>query len=142
MVSLDSLHTFVAAYRLGSLTRAAAHLRLSQPAVSAQLRNLERDLGEPLLVRGPRGVVPTARGDALARRLAPHLDALAHALGGETGESDTEPPVLHLGGPSDFIAGWAVEPIAALLSAGVSVRVSVGTAYELPTSSSTPASTW
>ncbi|MEU4427970.1 LysR family transcriptional regulator, partial [Actinoplanes sp. NPDC024001] len=77
MLSLDLLHTFLAVHRAGTLTRAAELLGLSQPTVTAQLRTLESRIGQPLFVRGARGVTPTPAADDLARRLDGPLDALA-----------------------------------------------------------------
>ena len=48
--------------RTGSITKASADLRLSPPTVSAQLRMLERSLGEKLLRRSGRNLVPTEAG--------------------------------------------------------------------------------
>ncbi|NUR32319.1 MAG: LysR family transcriptional regulator, partial [Catenulispora sp.] len=76
-MDLALLRTFLAVHRAGSLTRAAADLGLSQPAVTAQIRTLEQRVGTELFVRLPRGVAPTAAADDLARAVAPHLDALA-----------------------------------------------------------------
>lgn len=62
--------------RAGSLTAAARDLGWTQPAVSQHLQRLEREAGCPLLVRGPRGVVPTEAGRALLAR----ADAVAGEL--------------------------------------------------------------
>ena len=73
------LRVFCTAARMGSLTRAARHLGLTQPAVSFQLRDLESDLGAELFERGPAGVTLTPAGaqlDALARPLVGAVDAL------------------------------------------------------------------
>ncbi len=48
--------------RTGSMTRASEELRLAVPTISAQIRNLERTLGEKLLVRSGRRVVPSEVG--------------------------------------------------------------------------------
>jgi DNA-binding transcriptional LysR family regulator len=63
--------------RAGALGAAARELGWTQPAVSQQLRQLERETGCTLLLRGPRGVTPTeagtllvARADAVAAQLA------------------------------------------------------------------------
>nr|BFE86387.1 hypothetical protein GCM10020093_089880 [Planobispora longispora] len=69
-LSLDVLRTFLAVYRSGSVTGAAHVLRMSQPAVSAQIKALETTLDRRLFERLPRGVAPTAAADELARRLA------------------------------------------------------------------------
>lgn len=60
------LATFAAVARLGSVSRAAEEMHLTQPAVSIQLGILEDAAGTPLLQRGPRGVRLTAAGELLA----------------------------------------------------------------------------
>ncbi len=57
-LSLDSrlLETFRAVAQAGKISAAARTLHLSQPAVTAQIRRLEEDVGRPLLVRTARGV--------------------------------------------------------------------------------------
>lgn len=80
LTDLDLLSTFLEIYRGGSLTAAATRRGLTQPAVSGQLAKLERELGEPLFVRGSRGVTPTPRADELARRVGQHVDQLRAAL--------------------------------------------------------------
>ncbi|WP_018352407.1 LysR family transcriptional regulator [Longispora albida] len=63
----------------GSLTRAAAALRLTQPGLSAQLKRIERMIGGALFVRDVRGAVPTALGELVlsrARAVLPALDDL------------------------------------------------------------------
>src|SRR5260221_4718044 len=76
-MDLVLLRTFLAVHRAGSLTRAAADLGLSQPAVTAQIKTLEQRIGVELFHRLPRGVAPTAAADELAGAVAPHLDALS-----------------------------------------------------------------
>ncbi|TQF01530.1 LysR family transcriptional regulator [Kitasatospora acidiphila] len=63
----------------GSLTRAAASLRLTQPGLSAQLTRIERVLGGELFSRAQSGVVPTAFGEVVlsrARAVLPTVDEL------------------------------------------------------------------
>jgi len=70
----NHLALFHAVAMEGSVSRAATRLRISQPAVSKQVRELERALGTELLERLPRGVRLTAAGDLLVsytRRLFP-----------------------------------------------------------------------
>ena len=75
-MELRTLRNFAAVVRAGNVTRAAAALHISQPALSMQLRELEEELGGPLLVRRARGVEPTERGSMLLRR-ADDIVALA-----------------------------------------------------------------
>jgi len=49
------------------MAKAAAHLAVSQPAVSDAIANLEAALGVRLLDRGPHGVAPTIYAEALLK---------------------------------------------------------------------------
>lgn len=62
--------------RTGSLSAAARSLTMTQPAVSQQLRLLEREAGCPLLLRSSRGVTLTEAGELLLAR----ADAVAGQL--------------------------------------------------------------
>jgi len=65
-LDLNLLKTFDALMDERSVTRAAARLALTQPAVSGMLVRLREAFGDPLFVRSSRGVLPTARAEALA----------------------------------------------------------------------------
>lgn len=67
-MELYQLKTFVAIAKEGSLTRAAERVFTSAPAVSAQLKALEDELGVKLFERTPRGMVPTQAGRSLDRK--------------------------------------------------------------------------
>ena len=73
MITLRQLRAFLAIVNLGSLTAAARQLHLTQPALTVQLRQLERALGLRLMDRTTRAVSPTATGADFARALAPLL---------------------------------------------------------------------
>ncbi|MEU1435999.1 LysR family transcriptional regulator [Streptomyces sp. NPDC005775] len=122
-MDLALLRTFLTVHRAGSFTRAAALLGLSQPAVTSQIRTLERQLGRPLFLRRARGVTPTTIGDELAHRAAPHLDALVEIA--ET-ELDTETGVrtLHLAGPPEFTSLRALPALTPLIAQGLALRSS------------------
>lgn len=64
-MELHQLAYLVAVTDEASFTRAAGRLLVSQPGVSAQIRRLERELGEELLDRSGRLVRPTAAGAAV-----------------------------------------------------------------------------
>lgn len=70
--TLEQLKTLLAVVEHGSFSKAAGALNLSQPAVSVQIRTLERETGRQLLERRPRKLVLTDAGRILynyARRL-------------------------------------------------------------------------
>lgn len=61
-MELRHLRYFVAMAEAANVTKAAAQLRVAQPAVSRQVQDLEDELGVDLLRRSPRGVTLTAEG--------------------------------------------------------------------------------
>ncbi|SNS74333.1 DNA-binding transcriptional regulator, LysR family [Streptosporangium subroseum] len=82
------LRSFVTAVRAGSISRAAATLGRTQPALSQQLRKLEKAVGSPLLHRAPSGVSPTRAGEELLPYAERILALSAQALS-ETGRALT-----------------------------------------------------
>src|SRR5664279_1143758 len=70
-MDLKQLELFVTVADLGGFSRAARLLGVAQPAISRQVRSLEVELRQNLLVRNGRGASPTEAGKRL----------LAHARG-------------------------------------------------------------
>ncbi|MFE7105894.1 LysR family transcriptional regulator [Streptomyces sp. NPDC057575] len=128
-MDLTLLRTFVTVHRAGSFTRAAALLGLSQPAVTSQIRSLERQLGRPLFLRRARGVTPTTIGDELAHRAAPHLDALVEIAEAELDE-ESGVRTLHLAGPPEFSSMRALPALTPLVAQGLALRSSFFTGAE------------
>lgn len=96
-MKLSSLQALLAAVESGSLRAAARRLQLSQPALSKMIRELERELGAPLLQRSSRGVVATAEGRILyqrARRACQELGTAADEIAQLGGKMVGQ---LHLG---------------------------------------------
>jgi DNA-binding transcriptional LysR family regulator len=75
-VEIDQVEAFVAIVRGRGVTRAAAALHLSQPAVSRRLDLLERELGAPLFERIRSGVILTEAG----RAFLPHAEAMLASM--------------------------------------------------------------
>src|SRR6267142_4524589 len=61
-MELRHLRYFLAVGEALNFTRAAAQLRVAQPALSRQMQDLEDEMGVDLLRRSPRGVTLTAEG--------------------------------------------------------------------------------
>lgn len=72
------LQFFEVLYRLGSATRAAETLGVSQPTVSLWLAHMRRVLNDPLFVRTPAGMKPTPRAEAMIETVRGVLDGLRH----------------------------------------------------------------
>jgi len=71
---------FLAVARERSFTRAAAHLGVSQSALSHTVRALEARLGLRLLTRTTRSVSPTEAGERLVQRVAPRFAAITEEM--------------------------------------------------------------
>lgn len=78
--SLPELHAFLAVCKLGSFSRAAAVLFVTQAAVSRSVQRLEQRLGCPLFERTTAGVTPTARGSAFQTLVEAHVLGLEAAM--------------------------------------------------------------
>ncbi len=85
-VELRHLRYFAAVAAHGSFNRAAQNLHLTQPALSRQVKDLEEELGVPLLVRGTNAVTLTDAGERFyeeARDLLARADQAIQRVRGE-----------------------------------------------------------
>src|SRR5579859_1501616 len=80
-MDLRQLRYFIAVAEELHFSRAAARLHLAQSALSAQIRQLEAEVGGPLLVRSTRRVALTPAGEALLADGRAILAAVDGALG-------------------------------------------------------------
>lgn len=80
-IDLNLLVVLDALLATGSVKRAARELALSASATSHALARLRELLGDPILVRAGRGLVPTARGEALRGELRRIMEELQRVLG-------------------------------------------------------------
>ena len=81
---------FIAAAEEGSFLKAASRLRVAQPSLSRQIRDLEREVGVVLFDRLPRGVRLTAAGDAFLREARNTLECAARAVATARSEGAAE----------------------------------------------------
>jgi DNA-binding transcriptional LysR family regulator len=116
---LDLLHTFEAAARHLSFTRAGEELALSQPAVSRQVQQLEDSVGAALFERGHRALALTEAGRIMQRAVEDSLERLRDAAARRAQHGG--PPAAH----RDLHAGLRVllaDPAAGALHRGPSRR--------------------
>ena len=81
-LDLNLLVVFDAVAQARSVTRAAARLNMSQPAISHALGRLRAVLGDELFVRAPDGMEPTHYAERLAGPVRAALEGLGMALDG------------------------------------------------------------
>lgn len=79
-LDLNLLVTLEALLAERNVTKAAARLHLSQPAVSAQLARLRQAFGDPLLIPAQRGMTPSAKALELLAPLRQALDQVRQAV--------------------------------------------------------------
>nr|WP_225955242.1 LysR family transcriptional regulator [Kibdelosporangium phytohabitans] len=108
-MELRHLRTVCAIAEAGSLTKAAAVLRMSQPALSARLNRLEQEIGAELFVRSAHGMTPTKVGDFVllrARAILHGVDELARDAARLTNDSSS---AIALGGTIESVSVGLVE---------------------------------
>jgi len=96
-MELRHLRYFVTAAEEGSISRAAARLHISQPAVSRQLRDLEEELGVKLFAREAQGLTVTEDGETAlthARDLLRRANAMTTAFKRRQAKT---PKTIHVG---------------------------------------------
>jgi LysR family transcriptional regulator, nitrogen assimilation regulatory protein len=124
-MDLKQLEYFVRVAELGSFTRAAVELDVAQPALSRQVRLLEVELRQALLVRNGRGAVPTEAGKVLLEhgrgilhQVQRARDDLGRMRGGLSGR-------VALGLPSSLARVLAVPLIRAFREAMPEAKLSI-----------------
>ncbi|SDD21622.1 DNA-binding transcriptional regulator, LysR family [Geodermatophilus telluris] len=123
----------LAVARHGSFGRAAEALLIAQPSLSRQVRDVEKELGEELFVRGASGATVTAAGRvfvAHARQVVAMADSIGEVVRAET------PPreLVQIGLPPGLSTEWTSEVARGLLRhvPGADVRfVEAGSAEQL-----------
>jgi len=96
-MELRHLRYFVTVAEELHFTRAAKKLRIAQQALSAQIRNLEVELGFDLFVRGPKGVLLTAAGQELLEGAKETLATATASVDAARLVAERDTKVLRLG---------------------------------------------
>lgn len=117
-IDVSTLRLFLAAVELGSVSKAAKRMRLSQPSATAKLNKLERQMGTKLLERTSTGSRPTTAGDRLAASCS-EVVAAASALVDRAEALQAEREILSIAATrhvaDHFLPGWVLdaEPVDA-----------------------------
>lgn len=100
MVNFEWYRSFVEVYRMGTASRAAQTLHLTQPAVSQHIAALESTLGYLLFQRSPRRMIPTEEGKRLYTQVAAAIEQLESIPTKNT--ASTAPQIIRIGTPQEF----------------------------------------
>ena len=91
------LQYFLAVAREESITRAAERLRMTQPPLSRQLKDLEDELGKQLLIRGSKKVTLTEDGMLLRKRAEELVDLMKKTKAELTSSNENINGDIHIG---------------------------------------------
>lgn len=117
-----ALRVFARVARLGSFSRAAREMGLSQPSVSRIMADLERDIGAALMTRTTRAVVLTDAGQDYLARIEPLLDALEEADLAARGTDELR-GILRIGLSSSFGVREVVPSLPSFIDRHPGLRV-------------------
>ncbi|MGT2463660.1 LysR family transcriptional regulator [Sinomonas atrocyanea] len=124
-MELRSLHYFSTVAELGSISRAAVALHLTQPSLSRQLAALERELGHELFTRTSRGAQLTPAGRGLhghLRVVFAEVDRIPEVLRTASESKELVRVGLPPGVPHGWLAAVVREAQAAIPQADISLH--------------------
>jgi LysR family glycine cleavage system transcriptional activator len=127
-IPLHSLPGFIAAARLGNLSRAAASLHLTVSALSHQMRGLEDQLRRKLFERTRRGLTLTDAGERLFQTVAPPYDLLELALRPERSRNEQS---LVLSVMPSVASSWLMPRLGAFVAANPEIELSIQSTMDL-----------
>lgn len=118
--SLNALRAFEAAARLGSMTAAADELHVTHGAVSRQVKQLERGLGQPLFHRAGTGLVLSDSGKRLLPVLTSAFDLMASGVAQASRRPGSHLTVSCLG---TFTMRWLIPRLFAFRAAHPEIEI-------------------
>ena len=114
-MELRELKYFLAVAQEGSISGAADYLYITQPSLSRQMQNLEKEVGGPLFERGSRRITLTERGRLLKKRAEEMFELYDKTL------TEISAPTAELCGEV-FIGGGETQAMRAVVRAALKVR--------------------
>src|SRR5262245_24915312 len=110
-MKLHDLHVLMAVVQAGTMSKAAAVLNTTQPAISRSIAELEHTIGVRLLDRSAQGVEPTQYGRALLKRGVAAFDELKQGIQDIEFLSDPHAGALRVGATAALAEGVAAAVI-------------------------------
>lgn len=131
-LNLDQMIAFLTVVRLGSISKAAHALNLTQPAVTTRIRNLETGLRAELFERRSTGIVLTKRGGLLVRH-AEQIEQLSELIVADVMDPEGIDGHLRLGVSETIAQTWLPEFVTVLHRSfpGIEVEINVDISLNL-----------
>lgn len=123
--SLSSYYTFYEVARCGNISKAAAALYTSQPAVSKSIRKLEEDLHTTLFIRSSKGVLLTPEGKLLYDHAAQAFASLSAAEQQLSSAACSGGGTLHIGVSATLCKYLLLPYLSRFISRHPNIRVSI-----------------
>ncbi len=129
-INAEQLSTFLVVAREGGIRRASEKIHITQPAVTARIRNLEKHLNTTLFERVPAGMRLTKRGEALIKYAEQYLQ-LGELIQRDVVDTSSSELRLRLGVSETIVQSWLPEFVYRLrdiyhkLEIEISVDISV-----------------
>lgn len=128
-MNFKQMRYFVSVYEEGSFSRAAERENCTQPTLSAQIRNLEERLANPLFERIPSGVTPTLAGRKFYALAISILKSVEAARLNMREMSETISGMIHVGLVPSVVRGLLPGFLPAFVAEYPHVQVSFVEAY-------------
>jgi LysR family glycine cleavage system transcriptional activator len=125
---LNGLRALAIVGRLGTLAKAAEHMAITPGAVSQQVIRAESQLGKPVFVRTPGGLVPTAFGKRLLKQLEIGFREIEKGLAAATGDDRN---VLQVTSTPAFASKWLVPRLGDFNAQHPGINVQVEASLDL-----------
>lgn len=129
--NLNDLRTFVLVARMGSFTKAASHIGVSQSALSYTIRSLEKRVGIKLLNRTTRSVSPTQAGEQLLNDIEPLIIGIDQKLNQLNEFRDTPRGILRINSTEHVIGFLLWDKLAAFAKQYPDIVLEITTDYAL-----------
>lgn len=121
-MELRELKYFLAVAREQSISKAAEALFVTQPNLSRQMQNLEKEIGQQLFVRGTRKITLTEAGQLLRKRAEEIMDLYYKTESELTGPVTDISGDIHIGGGESYVMGLVAKAACAVQSQYPNVR--------------------
>lgn len=132
MYDFSELEAFVSVVRTGSLTASTRELNQAKSTLSRKIRQLEAAVGQPLLLRQSRRIVPNEAGRVFYRYSSDILELAARGREALDELKETVSGQLHLRCHEAFVRGWFAGVVQSFLDEFEGVRVTVSTQQAVP----------